>query len=202
MNGRRTAAESWNHVQVALGQFPADLLFRNCWVVNVYSREVHRADIAVREGLIVAVRENYGGEALETIEATGYYAAPEPVAMLPHGTCCSNMQEVRRTLRRAETVILKDDGHHAFPELLRVLHQQQVDTSHICLYATNPALALQAGFDLPQIFEMTSLNPAISLRIDHLAGSIAPGREANIQLFEEALVGQGKLEVVRTTLQS
>lgn len=197
----RTAAESWTHVQVALGRSPADLLLRNCQVVNVFSQEIHCADVAIRDGLIVAVRENYGGEALETIDSSRYFAAPAPIALpddLPWGVACSTINQVRRSLRRGETIVLRDQGRGG--DLLRGLCQQGIDTSRLCLGFADGAIALAtaAGFALPRIFEMTSLNPATTMHIDHLTGSIAPGRCAEIVLFEDPAAFSPALVVQRT----
>jgi adenine deaminase len=188
MDQPRTAAESWTHVQVALGRLPADLLLSNCQVVNVFSQEIHRADVAICDGLIVAVRENYRGDALETIDSSHYFAAPTPIALsddAPWGVGCSTVDQVRRTLRRGETVILRDQGKAG--DLLHALCRQGIDSSRLCLGFTAGAIALatEAGFALPRIFEMTSLNPATATHIDHLTGSIAPGRRAEIVLFED-----------------
>jgi adenine deaminase len=200
----RTAAESWTHVQVALGRLPADLLLSNCRVVNVYSQEIHRADVAIRDGLIVAVRENYRGDALQTIDSSRYFAAPTPMELsgdTPWGVACSTVDQVRRTLRRGETVILRDRGGAG--ELLRDLCRQGIDTSRLCLGFTAGAIALAtaAGFALPRIFEMASLNPATAMHIDHLTGSIAPGRRAEIVLFEDPAAFSPVLVVQNTKVQ-
>ena len=56
---------AWSQVRVAMGREPADLMLRDCRIVNVYSGEIHPADIAIRHGVIVAIRERSGIQALK-----------------------------------------------------------------------------------------------------------------------------------------
>lgn len=60
-------------VRLARGIEPVDLLIRGARLVNVFSAEVHDADIAIADGRIVG----WGAyEALETLEARGMYVTP------------------------------------------------------------------------------------------------------------------------------
>jgi adenine deaminase len=61
-------------VRVAQGQEPADLLIRGARVVNVLTREIYEADVAVAAGRIAAVGSGY--RAAEVLEARGAYLAP------------------------------------------------------------------------------------------------------------------------------
>lgn len=67
-------------VRAALGEEPVDLLLENCRLVNVWSLEVHRADIAILGSRIVAIREGFRGEARERLDCSGRYALPGLVA--------------------------------------------------------------------------------------------------------------------------
>lgn len=58
---------------IAAGRFPADLVIKNCQVVDVYNASVIKGDIALCEGLIAGVGE-YEGK--REIDACGQYAAP------------------------------------------------------------------------------------------------------------------------------
>ena len=49
-------------INVARGLEPADLVIKNAQVVNVLSEEIHKADIAIADGIIVGVGENYFGK--------------------------------------------------------------------------------------------------------------------------------------------
>lgn len=60
-------------IDVAAGRVPAELVIKNCRVVDVYNASVIKGDIAVCEGLIAGVGQ-YAGE--REIDANGLYAAP------------------------------------------------------------------------------------------------------------------------------
>ncbi len=61
-------------LSVARGDHPADLLLRNAQVVNVFSGEVHPADVAVAGTRIVGVGQGY--EAREVVDLRGRYVCP------------------------------------------------------------------------------------------------------------------------------
>ncbi|HDQ98709.1 MAG TPA: adenine deaminase [candidate division WOR-3 bacterium] len=60
---------------VARGEEPADLLLRGGQVVNVFTGEIHRADVVIKDGLIAGVGEGYD-RAGETVDVSGRYLAP------------------------------------------------------------------------------------------------------------------------------
>ena len=88
-------------LSVARGEQPAELLFKNAQLVNVFSGEIHPADVAVDDGRIVGIGEY---EARETVDLQGAYLAPGLIdghfhvestmvtvpdfarAVVPHGT--------------------------------------------------------------------------------------------------------------------
>ena len=61
-------------INIARGNAPADLLLKGGQIVNVFSGEVHDADIAIADGRIVGV--GTGFTANETIDVTGKVVAP------------------------------------------------------------------------------------------------------------------------------
>ena len=61
-------------INIARGDAPADLLLKGGQIVNVFSGEVHDADIAIADGKIVGV--GTGFTAQETIDVTGKVIAP------------------------------------------------------------------------------------------------------------------------------
>ncbi len=61
-------------INVARGLEPADLVIKNAQVVNVLSDEIHKADIAIADGIIVGVGENYFGK--KEININGAYVCP------------------------------------------------------------------------------------------------------------------------------
>ncbi|MFO7952991.1 MAG: adenine deaminase [Bacillota bacterium] len=60
---------------VARGEEPAALLLKNAKVVNVFSGEIIKGNVAIDEGFIAAVGEQYT-EGKETIDLKGKYIAP------------------------------------------------------------------------------------------------------------------------------
>ena len=60
-------------IQVAAGKIPADLVIKNCQVVDVYSASVIKGDIALCEELIAGVGQYEG---YSEIDAAGQYAVP------------------------------------------------------------------------------------------------------------------------------
>lgn len=73
MNEHERAARQ-RLVRVAQGQEDADLLIRGARVVNVPTREIYEADVAVAAGRVAAV--GAGFRAAETLDARGAYLAP------------------------------------------------------------------------------------------------------------------------------
>jgi len=66
-------------IDVALGRSQADLVIKNGSLVNVITREVYKADVAVADGLIAAVgnlEPGTTGAATKIIDAEGKYIAP------------------------------------------------------------------------------------------------------------------------------
>ena len=61
-------------INVARGLEKAELVIKNANVVNVLSEEIHRADIAIQDGIIVGISDNYSGE--KEININGAYVTP------------------------------------------------------------------------------------------------------------------------------
>lgn len=61
------------NIKMAKGEKKAELVIKNCNVVNVFSSEIIKADIAVSNGTIIGIG-TYSGE--KEIDATGRYAIP------------------------------------------------------------------------------------------------------------------------------
>jgi adenine deaminase len=89
-------------IQYSRGEKKADLLLKNGHVINVFTGEIIRADVAVARGLIIGVGQSYS--AIETIDLAGKFICPGFIdghlhiestmltpyqfarAVLPHGT--------------------------------------------------------------------------------------------------------------------
>lgn len=90
-----------NRIQTASGRKKAELVLKNGWVVNVFTEELERADVAIAGGMIVGLG-NYEGE--QTVDVSGSFICPGFLdghihlessmiipaeferAVLPHGT--------------------------------------------------------------------------------------------------------------------
>jgi adenine deaminase len=88
-------------LRVARGEAPAELLFKNAQLVNVFSGEIYPADVAVDDGRVVGIGDY---EAHETVDLGGAFLAPGLIdghfhvestmvtvpefarAVVPHGT--------------------------------------------------------------------------------------------------------------------
>ena len=60
-------------IDISAGRIPADVVIKNCKVVDVYNGTIIEGDIAISEGLIAGVGEYEGNS---VIDAEGKYAAP------------------------------------------------------------------------------------------------------------------------------
>lgn len=61
-------------INVARGLEKADLVIKNANIVNVLSEEIHKADIAIADGVIAGISDNYSGE--KEIDVNGAYVTP------------------------------------------------------------------------------------------------------------------------------
>ena len=61
-------------INVARGLEKADLVIKNANIVNVLSEEIHKGDIAIADGIIAGISENYHGE--KEIDINGAYVTP------------------------------------------------------------------------------------------------------------------------------
>ena len=63
-----------NIINVARGIEKADLVIKNANIINVLSEEIHKGDIAISNGIIAGIGENYSGE--KEIDIKGAYVTP------------------------------------------------------------------------------------------------------------------------------
>ena len=63
-----------NIINVARGLEKADLVIKNANVVNVLSEEIYKGDIAIVDGIIAGIGENYSGK--KEIDVNGAYVSP------------------------------------------------------------------------------------------------------------------------------
>ncbi|MEZ4768685.1 MAG: adenine deaminase [Caldilineales bacterium] len=95
-------------IRVARGDAPADLLLRNAQVVNVFSGEVERADVALAGGVIVGVGPGYS--AAQEVDLAGALLAPGFIDAHVHieSSMCTTAQFARAVLPRGTTTVVTD----------------------------------------------------------------------------------------------
>ncbi len=71
-------------IQVARGKQPADLVFRNGQVVNVFSNEVYEADVAVYQGRVAGIGPRGSYHGAREVDLKGHYLAPGLVEAHTH----------------------------------------------------------------------------------------------------------------------
>ena len=105
-----TISERWAQVHCAQAKEPADLLVRGCRIVNVYSGEVHPGDIAVKDGIIVAIREKFDGAAAIAVDGGGRFAVPGLVFShgLPESGPAPGSDEGQSGLEAGVTSLVRD----------------------------------------------------------------------------------------------
>lgn len=99
-----------NIINVARGLAKADLVIKNANIVNVLSEEIHKGDIAIADGVIAGIGENYSG--VKEIDINGAFVTPsfidghvhlESTMMLP--------SEFAKTVLPAGTTTVIIDPH-------------------------------------------------------------------------------------------
>jgi adenine deaminase len=95
-------------LSVARGDTPADLLFRNGRVVNVFTGEIETADVAVHAGRIAGVGSGYTGR--ETIDLAGSFIAPGLIDAHVHieSSLCVPSEFAAAVLPRGVTTVVTD----------------------------------------------------------------------------------------------
>ncbi len=73
MDGERDVGHLEHIIAVARGEEPADLVIHGGQVINVFSGEIHRADVAISGGRVIGFGSYEGREQLD---ATGLFVAP------------------------------------------------------------------------------------------------------------------------------
>ncbi|MEM2890564.1 MAG: amidohydrolase family protein, partial [Candidatus Hadarchaeum sp.] len=62
-------------IRTALEEQPADLVLKDCNLVNVFTGEISRTDISIAEGRIASI-ERFSGKSEKTLDCSPYYAVP------------------------------------------------------------------------------------------------------------------------------
>ena len=72
----RTFSEIKSTIEAGLGTQPCDLKLADVRLVNVFSSEICRTDIYIKDGRIVSIDPAAGLEAREVVDCRGQYAVP------------------------------------------------------------------------------------------------------------------------------
>ena len=98
--------------KVTLGRAKADLVLKNCRLVDVFTGEIVKSSIAVKDGLIVGVSKSYHGK--KEIDLKGKYVAPGFIdAHLHLESCMVSPNETVTTAARQGTTTFIVDPHEA-----------------------------------------------------------------------------------------
>jgi adenine deaminase len=108
----------------------------------------------------------------------------------------TNATEALEKLRAGLRVLIREGSASAdLAACIKIITEDKVDTRHVCMISDDidalhidrhghldhkVRMAVKAGVPPVQAIQMVTLNPAESLKIDHEAGSITPGKFADI----------------------
>jgi adenine deaminase len=95
-------------LSVARGESPADLVLRDGQIVNVFSGEIERGDIAIVDGVIAGVGHGYSGRGM--IDLAGAFVAPGYIDAHVHieSSLCVPREFARAVLPRGVTAVVTD----------------------------------------------------------------------------------------------
>jgi adenine deaminase len=96
-------------IHTALGEYPSDLLLKNCNLVNVFTGEIFKTNISIVSGRIASV-SNIEYPSKETLECDGYYAVPGLIDAHVHldSTLLTPTQLAKIILPHGTTTVLID----------------------------------------------------------------------------------------------
>jgi adenine deaminase len=95
-------------LEVARGDAPADLLLRNCRVVNVFTGEVEGADVALHEGLVAGLGPGYSAE--REVDLGARYLCPGLIDAHVHveSSLATPPEFARAVVPRGTTTVVSD----------------------------------------------------------------------------------------------
>lgn len=162
-------------VEVALGEAPAELVIRGGNLVNVYSGEIYKADVAIQGRRIAAVGdvERCVGAATATIDATGRYLAPGFIDTHLHvGATSLTMTELARLLVARGTQAIVTDfteaGKMRGKKAMRFFLDEAAGTELTAyfspFYTTLLGIEGRPGATLEELHEMLAWPECVELR--------------------------------------
>ena len=134
-------------IDSAMHRIPADLVIRNCNVVDVYTGTIRKDTIAVKYGRIVGFGDDYTGK--EEIDAAGAYAAPGLIDSHIHieSSYLSPEEFGRMVVPRGTTTVIADPheivnvyGLEGFSYMIYAASRTELSVRYMvpsCVPATN-----------------------------------------------------------------
>ena len=95
-------------IDVAAGREPADLVIKNCQLVDVGLGKIYQTDIAISQGLIAGIGPDYEGK--ESLDAQGLFALPGLIDAHIHieSSYLSPEEFARLVVPRGTTTVVAD----------------------------------------------------------------------------------------------
>ncbi len=147
-------------IDSAMHRIPADLVIRNCSVVDVYTGTVRRDSIAVTDGRIVGFGDDYRGQ--EEIDAKGACAAPGLIDAHIHieSSYTSPEEFGRMVVPRGTTTVIADPheivnvyGLEGFNYMIRAASKTELTVRYM-VPSCVPATSLEDSGAVVNAFDM------------------------------------------------
>ncbi len=191
---------------VARGDQPADLLFTNARVVNVFTGEVEEVDVAVAEGLVAGLGTGYHGS--DTVDAGGAFLVPGLIDAHVHieSSMVAPPEFARAVLPRGTTTVVTDpheianvhglDGirwmlaaSEGLPLSVFVMASSCVPATPLATAGADLDAAALAGLDHPRVLGLAELmnfpgaiggDPAVMAKLEAFAGRPIDGHAPGV----------------------
>lgn len=160
-------------IDIAMGKIPADLVIKNCKVVDVYTGRILEGDIAISDGLIAGIGE-YNGR--EEVDAKKAYAAPGFIDSHIHiESAYVSPEEIGRLVIPHGTTTIVADPHEIVNVSGLTGMEYMIDASK--------KTALDIKYMLPSCVPATPFENA---------GAIVEAEDMSDMLKEDAVLGLGE----------
>lgn len=147
-------------IDAAMQRIPAELVIRNCNVVDVYTGTIRRDTIAITAGRIVGFGDDYSG--VDEIDAAGAYAAPGLIDAHIHieSSYTSPEEFGRMVVPRGTTTVIADPheivnvyGLDGFNYMIRAAEKTELSVRYM-IPSCVPATPLEDSGAIVNAFDM------------------------------------------------
>lgn len=147
-------------IDSAMHRIPADLVIKNCNVVDIYTGTVREDAIAITDGMIVGFGDDYRGQ--EEIDAKGAYAAPGLIDAHIHieSSYTSPEEFGRMVVPRGTTTVIADPheivnvyGLEGFNYMIRAASKTELTVCYM-MPSCVPATSLEDSGAVVNAFDM------------------------------------------------